>query len=105
MIGIWKIGPANGAADNQIASDQKVFSREIVADMTRRMAGSVDDRYIQGAELEFLVVGYVSISAEGRNHKRQTEHADLDVRMLRLGFIQLMDEYFGGRRMLFHDCM
>src|SRR3954466_8924010 len=77
MIGIWKISPANRAADNQITTDQQVFAREIIGDMAGRMAGGVDHAYLHRAELDCLVVRDISISAERRNHKRQTKHASL----------------------------
>src|SRR5262249_27146007 len=83
----------------------QVFIRKIVGDMARRMARGVNDNHVKRTKFKFLIVSNMAIGAKGWDHKWEAEQARLEVRILRLGFVQWMNQDFRGWKMLFDECV
>ena len=75
----------------------------MVSHMARRVARSMNDDDVERTKFELLIVSDVAIRAKGWNHQWQAEHSRLKVWILRLGFLQRMNQHLGARKMLFDD--
>ena len=105
VVRVRQIGSTHGAADDQITPHQHLLAGEVIGHMPGGVPRGVDNCDLDRSDVELLIVCYMSVRTDRRDAEGEAEQPRLQIRVLRLGFIQDMEQHPGTGEPLLNNCV